>query len=112
FDHDTLWAAINHTLEAIGEPLNTLYANDIIPIMESKTERILSTIEAHGATPEDIQRLNLRPWEFLQTSSEHRVKSQDPNRKVNFLGRLNRLFYQPEHQLPSIQSLHDLIADS
>ena len=80
--------------------------------MESKTERILSTVYGQGITTDEIRELNLRPQEFLQTSSERRVKPQDPNRKVNFLGRLNRLFYQPEHQLPAIESLHDLIAHS
>ncbi|MDY6927672.1 MAG: hypothetical protein SWN10_11295 [Pseudomonadota bacterium] len=112
YSHDELWAAINHSLEAIGEPISELYANDIMPIMESKTERILSTVYGQGITTEEIRELNLRPQEFLQTSSERRVKPQDPNRKVNFLGRLNRLFYQPEHHLPAIESLHDLIAQS
>ena len=72
----------------------------------------VSNIIKPGITTDEIRELNLRPQEFLQTSSERRVKPQDPNRKVNFLGRLNRLFYQPEHQLPAIESLHDLIAHS
>lgn len=110
FSHDHLWSAIDHTLDAIGGPLNDHFARDIIPLMQSKTERILATVLSSGTTTDDITALNLRPWEFLQTSSEHRVKPQDEKRKVNFLGRLNRLFYQPEHQLPSIESLHDLIA--
>ncbi|MDC8831945.1 hypothetical protein [Alteromonas gilva] len=110
YEHDALWAAINHSLEAIGEPVSDIYANDIMPIMESKTERILSTVHSHGVTTDEIRDLDLQPWEFLQTTSERRVKPHDPSRKVNFLGRLNRLFYQPERQLPSIESLHDLIA--
>lgn len=109
YSHDDLWAAINHSLAAIGDPVSELYAADIMPIMESKTERILSTVFEQGATTQEIIELNLRPWEFLQTNSDHRVKRQDPSRKVNFLGRLNRLFYQPERQLPSIESMHDLI---
>ena len=43
------------------------------------------------------------------TESEHRVKAHDPSRSVNLLGRLNRLFYQPEQQLPSLNWMHDLI---
>ncbi|GEA05579.1 hypothetical protein KUL42_03400 [Alteromonas sp. KUL42] len=109
FDHDTVWEAINHTLEAINGPLEDFYANDIIPSNESKTERILSTIQALGVTQSEIDRLNLQPWEFLLTQSEHRVKAHDPSRKVNLLGRLNRLFYQPEQQLPSLNAIHDLI---
>ncbi len=107
--HDEIWQAINHTLEAIGGPVNDIYQNVIIPINESKTERILTTIREQGITEEHIRHLDLQPWEFLQTTSEHRVKSHDPSRKVNLLGRLNRLFYQPERKLPSIKTMHDLI---
>jgi len=45
----------------------------------------------------------------MLTESEHRVKAHDPSRSVNLLGRLNRLFYQPEQQLPSLNWMHDLI---
>ena len=109
FDHDGVWAAINHTLEAISEPLDDLYGNEIIPIVESKTERILSTLQSLGVTQQEVDELNLQPWEFMLTESEHRVKAHDPSRSVNLLGRLNRLFYQPEQQLPSLNWMHDLI---
>lgn len=109
FDHDTVWSAINHTLEAVNGPLNDFYANDIMPIAESKTERILSTLKSLGVKQDEIDSLNLQPWEFLLTASEHRVKAHDPSRSVNLLGRLNRLFYQPEQKLPSLNWLHDLI---
>lgn len=109
FDHDTVWSAINHTLEAINAPLNDYYHNDIMPIAESKTERILSTLQSLGVKQAEIDALNLQPWEFLLTESEHRVKAHDPSRSVNLLGRLNRLFYQPEQKLPSINWIHDLI---
>lgn len=109
FDHDAVWHAINHTLEAINAPLEDLYISDIIPSTESKTERILSTLASLGVTQNEIDTLNLQPWEFMLTESEHRVKAHDPTRSVNLLGRLNRLFYQPEQQLPSLNSIHDLI---
>ncbi len=104
-----MWAAINHTLEAINAPLDDLYGNEIIPIAESKTERILSTLQSLGVRQEEVDELNLQPWEFMLTESEHRVKAHDPSRSVNLLGRLNRLFYQPEQQLPSLNWMHDLI---
>jgi len=109
FDHDTVWSAINHTLEAISAPLNELYGQIIIPVNESKTERILSTINGLGIRQEEIDEMNLQPWEFMRTESEHRVKLHDPTRTVNLLGRLNRLFYQPERKLPSLNWMHDLI---
>ncbi|MEM7422059.1 MAG: hypothetical protein AAF364_20460, partial [Pseudomonadota bacterium] len=109
FDHDAVWHAINHTLEAINAPLEDLYISDIIPSTESKTERILSTLASLGVTQNEIDTLNLQPWEFMLTESEHRVKAHDPTRSVNLLGRLNRLFYQPEQQLPSLNWIHDLI---
>ena len=109
FDHDAVWHAINHTLEAINAPLEDLYTSDIIPSTESKTERILSTLASLGVTQNEIDALNLQPWEFMLTESEHRVKAHDPTRSVNLLGRLNRLFYQPEQQLPSLNWIHDLI---
>ncbi|QJR81093.1 hypothetical protein CA267_010035 [Alteromonas pelagimontana] len=109
FSHDIVWQAINHTLAALGQPLAEIYADSVIPLAESKTERILTTIQQHGVTLEQIQALNLQPWEFLQTASEHRVKPSDPSRSVNLLGRLNRLFYHPERKLPSINYIHDLI---
>ncbi|MBU2979918.1 hypothetical protein [Alteromonas sp. C1M14] len=109
FDHDDVWRAINHTLEAINAPLREFYGDTIVPLIESKTERILSTIKAMGVTTEEIEALNLQPWEFVQSESLHRVKSHDPSRPVNLLGRLNRLFYQPDRQLPSLNWMHDLI---
>ncbi len=108
--HDEIWHAINSTLSAVGSPLEAHYQQDIVPTQESKTERILSTVAALGTSEEEISQLNLQPWEFMQTTSERRVKAHDPSRQVNFLGRLNRLFYQPEHQLPSIEYIHDLIS--
>ena len=109
FDHDAVWAAITHTLEAVNAPLRDMYGNDIIPLTESKTERILSTIKALGVTREEIDELDLQPWEFLATESD-RLKGHDPSRTVNLLGRLNRLFYQPDRQLPSLNWMHDLIS--
>lgn len=109
FDHDMVWDAIYHTLAAVGAPLDEIYSHHILPITESKTERILSTLAALGVTQQEVDELNLQPWEFLQTESQHRVKSHDPSRPVNLLGRLNRLFYQPELQLPSLNWMHDLI---
>ncbi|MBU3023791.1 hypothetical protein [Aestuariibacter sp. A3R04] len=110
FDHDAVWAAINHTLNAVNAPLIDLYGNTLIPLTESKTERILSTITAMGVTNDEIEAMDLQPWEFMLTESEHRVKTHDPSRSVNFLGRLNRLFYQPDRQLPSLNWMHDLIS--
>ena len=60
--------------------------------------------------PEEILEWDLKPWEFLQTTSLHRRKAHDPSRSVNLLGRLNRLFYQETHVLPSLNEIHDLIA--
>ncbi|WP_218354408.1 hypothetical protein [Alteromonas lipotrueiana] len=110
FSHDEIWHAINSTLTALATPLEQHYQNDILPVKESKTERILSTVSSLGMTDRDIEQIDLQAWEFMQTTSERRVKAHDPNRRVNFLGRLNRLFYQPEHQLPSIEYIHDLIS--
>ena len=110
YDHDTVWAAIDHTLSAVGGPIEEIYAPVIMPVFASKTERILHTIRDHGVTDEWVKHLALQPHEFLQTASEHRTKAHDPSRPVNLLGRLNRLFYQPERKLPSIKTMHDLIA--
>ncbi|MCU7554780.1 hypothetical protein OCL06_09225 [Alteromonas sp. ASW11-19] len=110
YSHDDIWAAINHTLNAVGDPILDAYANTLIPLEESKTERILSTVHGLGVTPEDIARLDLHTWEFLQTASEHRVKAHDPSRSVNLLGRLNRLFYHGDYKLPSLKAMHELIA--
>lgn len=110
FNHDMVWSAIQHTLEAINAPLVDMYSNTLIPIAESKTERILSTLTSLGVTQEEIDHLDLQPWEFLQTESTHRMKHKDPNHSVNLLGRLNRLFYQPENPLPSLNWMHDLIS--
>lgn len=110
YAHDDIWRAINHTIEAIGQPLNNLYQHALLPINESKTERILSTIEQLDISGEEILQWDLKPWEFLQTTSTHRRKAHDPSRTVNLLGRLNRLFYQESHILPSLTEIHDLIA--
>ncbi|MEP0355193.1 hypothetical protein [Paraglaciecola sp.] len=110
-EHDQVWSAINHAIEAVGGPMGDNYANVTLAINESKTERILSTIRDQQVTNEHIRELDLKPWEFLQTASDHRRKAHDPSRTVNLLGRLNRLFYQESHQLPSLNEIHDLIAD-
>ena len=109
FDHDMVWSAINHTLAAINAPLNDLYGNTILPVVESKTERILSTLKSLGVQQDEIDDMNLQPWEFMLNESSHRVKSHDPSRPVNLLGRLNRLFYQEDRKLPSLNWMHDLI---
>lgn len=108
--HDQIWQAIDHSIDAISAPLEQAFANNIIPSNESKTERILSAIANAGITTQDIQELNLKPWEFLQTQSEYRKKLHDDSRSVNLLGRLNRLFYNPELPLPSLKELHYLAA--
>lgn len=110
YEHDAIWEAINHTLQALAKPLDEVYGSVIIPCSESKTERILSTIHNMGISEEHIAHMNLQHWEFLETSSTHRVKSHDPSRVVNLLGRLNRLFYQEDHKLPSLKTMHDMIA--
>ncbi|MGQ8366741.1 hypothetical protein [Glaciecola sp. 1036] len=110
YSHDFVWQAIDHSLQAVSSPIESIYAPVIQPIFASKTERILNTMKAQGITDEWIKHLNLQPWEFLETSSEHRTKAHDPSRSVNLLGRLNRLFYQQERALPSIAKLHNLIA--
>lgn len=109
-EHDEIWRAINHTIDAIGQPLNSLYQNAVLPINESKTERILSTISQLDISLGELLEWNLKPWEFLQTTSSHRRKAHDPSRTVNLLGRLNRLFYQEDHILPSLNEIHNLIA--
>lgn len=108
-EHDDIWAAINETLCVIGDTVEQLLGSQLIPSNESKTERILSTVLGMGITERDIEAMALQPIEFLQTESHRRVKAHDPSRTVNFLGRLNRLFYQPEHLLPPINEIHDLI---
>lgn len=110
FDHDQVWRAISHTLDAIGNPLSGIYATVILAIEQSKTERILATIADQGIDTDYIAQLDLKPWEFLQTASQHRRKAHDPSRSVNLLGRLNRLFYHPDRQLPSLKDIHNLIA--
>jgi hypothetical protein len=106
---EQVWQAINASIEAIGAPLSDTFANVALATTESKTERILSTISQQGISNAQIQEWNLKPWEFLQTSSAHRRKSHDPSRSVNLLGRLNRLFYQEQHILPSLTALHQWI---
>lgn len=109
--HDEIWAAINEAIEAVGAPMSDYYHNSIVATNESKTERILSTIRDQHITSDDINALNLKPWEFLQTASSHRRKSHDPSRSVNLLGRLNRLFYHEDYPLPSLKEIHNLIAE-
>lgn len=109
FDQDQIWSAIQATIDEVSHPLNDHLSAHIVPIQESKTERILSTIASVGVTDDEIVDWNLKPWEFLQTESIHRRKSHDPSRSVNFLGRLNRLFYHKHFKLPSLKAIHDLI---
>jgi hypothetical protein len=111
-NQDVIWSSIHQALEAVSQPLHDSLNSSIIPSNESKTERILSVVAGHGVTSNEIAQLNLQPQEFLQTSSESRLKRHDSNRTVNLLGRLNRLFYQPEHILPSLQTLHDVMISS
>lgn len=108
-DQDTIWRGINTALEAISAPLQSHFHSAIVPSNESKTERILSVLASHGVANDHVAQMNLQPQEFLQTSSDSRSKRHDPNRSINLLGRLNRLFYQPEHILPSLQTLHDVM---
>jgi hypothetical protein len=108
--HDQIWAAINHTIEAISQPIQAVYANSLIPCNESKTERILSTIQRLGISDQQIIDWDLKPSEFLQTVTPDRKKAHDPSRHINLLGRLNRLFYQENYKLPSLTQIHELIA--
>lgn len=110
FSHDHIWSSINQAIEAISQPVNDIYHSQIIVSTESKTERILSTIDKLGISQQQIAEWNLTPSEFLQTHSATRSKAHDPSRKVNLLGRLNRLFYQEHHKLPSLAEIHELIA--
>ncbi len=107
-EHDHIWEAIHTTLQAIFEPLATQLDQFIVATEESKTERILSTINEAGVSNDDIMQLDLKPWEFLETHSASRTKRHDPSRNVNLLGRLNRLFYHTEVALPSLKELHFL----
>ena len=109
-DHDQVWSAINHAIEAVGIAVNDVYDKISIASSESKTERILSCIHDQQVSTEQVLHWNLKPWEFLQDASIHRRKSHDPSRSVNLLGRLNRLFYQESFKLPSLKKIHDLIA--
>lgn len=109
-DHDQIWSAIDHAIEAIGTPVSDVYDKVVIATSESKTERILSCIQNQQISTEQILQWNLKPWEFLQTQSTHRRKAHDQSRTVNLLGRLNRLFYQEEFRLPSLLEIHDLVA--
>ncbi|MFW8591330.1 hypothetical protein ACOI22_11050 [Glaciecola sp. 2405UD65-10] len=111
-EHDHIWSAINHTLEAISAPLEEAFAPDILTTDQSKTERILSAVASAGVSDAAIAEQNLKPWEFLQTMSEERKKNHDASRSVNFLGRLNRLFYHPDMPLPSLKELHFLAQQS
>jgi hypothetical protein len=109
-DHDQIWSAINHAIEAVGTATSDTYNKVAIATLESKTERILSAIQGQQISTEQVLHWNLKPWEFLQDASIHRRKSHDPSRSVNLLGRLNRLFYQESFKLPSLKEIHDLIA--
>ena len=109
FEHNDIWQAINHAIEAIGCAVDSLYQNTALATNESKTERILSTVSQQDISLQEILEWDLKPWEFLQTSSTRR-KAHDPSRSINLLGRLNRLFYQESHILPSLHEIHDLIA--
>lgn len=109
-DHDQVWSAINHAIEAVGTPVSHIYNKVAIPTSESKTERILSCIQNQQISTEEILQWDLKPWEFLQTQSTNRRKAHDQSRTVNLLGRLNRLFYQEEFRLPSLLEIHDLVA--
>lgn len=105
-----IWTGIDAALAAVSAPLEDAYSSILIPTENSKTERILEIIGEQGVELSEIAELNLQPHEFLQTTSRHRMKGHDASRTVNLLGRLNRLFYQPEFILPSLQELHDVIA--
>lgn len=105
---EQIWHAIHTSIKAISQPLQERYHKQIIPTSLSKTERILNTVEAFS-TSKQIEAMNLKPWEFLETSSQHRRKAHDPSRSVNLLGRLNRLFYQTDYTLPSLKAIHELI---
>lgn len=107
-EHDHIWSAINHTLEAISGPLENAFAAHILSTDESKTERILSAVASAGVSEAEIAADNLKPWEFLQTMSPERRKRHDSSRGVNLLGRLNRLFYHQDMPLPSLKELHFL----
>jgi hypothetical protein len=109
-DHDQIWSAINHAIEAVGTAVNNIYNKVAIASSESKTERILSCIHDQQISTEEVLRWDLKPWEFLEDESIHRRKSHDPSRSVNLLGRLNRLFYQESFKLPSLKEIHNLIA--
>jgi hypothetical protein len=109
-EHDQIWSAINHAIEAVGTATSETYNKVAIATIESKTERILSCIQDQHISTEQVLQWNLKPWEFLQDASIHRRKSHDPSRSVNLLGRLNRLFYQESFKLPSLKEIHDLIA--
>lgn len=105
-----IWDAIYGAINVLSAPLEDMYGDQIMPVEASKTERILLSIQEHGYADDEIRQWDLQPHEFLQTRSDNRKKAHDPARHVNLLGRLNRLFYQPEHKLPSLLELHDLIA--
>jgi hypothetical protein len=109
-EHDQIWAAIDHGIEAVGQPVSDIYNNVAIASTESKTERILSCIQQQQISNEQVLQWNLKPCEFLQAQSAHRRKAHDQSRTVNLLGRLNRLFYQEEFRLPSLLEIHDLVA--
>jgi hypothetical protein len=104
-EHDQIWAAINHAIEAVAVPVSDIYSKDAIATNESKTERILTCIR-----DQQILKWNLKPWEFLQSQSTYRRKAHHQSRTDNLLGRLNRLFYQEEFRLPLLLEIHELVA--
>jgi hypothetical protein len=110
-NHQQIWHAIDLTLDKIGDAVNQHYQTKILTCTESKTERILSTIHGLGITEQQILDWNLKPAEFLQTTSSTRAKAHDPTRQINLLGRLNRLFYQEHYKLPSLSYIHELIGN-
>ncbi|MDT0596184.1 hypothetical protein [Glaciecola petra] len=110
--HDEIWSAISAALQAVYEPINRAFQPFIVATEESKTERILSTMRRAGVTTDYIKELNLKPWEFLETQSIARTKSHDANRNINLLGRLNRLFYNPDIPLPSLREMHFIAEQS
>jgi hypothetical protein len=105
-----IWNAINIAINTVSQPLENAFAARIIPSNQSKTERILSAIADCRVSADEIQQLNLKPWEFLHTQSEYRRKPKDSSRSINLLGRLHRLFYNPDLPLPSLRELHHLAA--
>ena len=102
---DSIWQSIDAALEAISEPLEAHFSSLLSLLMKVK-RTILSVIKHSGVSFEEIAQMNLQQ-EFMRMRVST-LKSR-PSRSVNLLGRLNRLFYQPEHIIPSLQELHDVL---